>query len=337
MMINKISSKRHFIIFFQLTISIGVLYYLFTLISTSNLVEALTSVKLEFIVLALSLSAIIKYAEAHRMKLITDCQGMQVTTSRIFQISLISSFYELFLPPYITGAAVRWYKLSQPNGKRAEALAAIGFNRLINLTMLTLIGCTFWIFSKQDDGEPMHWLVLLIPLSLLTLLGVILRNTRIFDILFTMLNETRLPYIPIVIQEKLGKVIRAVRQFRTLTHTSKLKIIGLELLLHLIGALVFYLFALSLGLPLSLLNIAWIRACVVLATMLPISIAGLGVREVTLAVILTPFGVTLEEAMALAILLMTGRILWGVLGGMIEGWDCLWTIRRKSLPKEASI
>jgi len=30
----------------------------------------------------------------------------------------------------------------------------------------------------------MHWLVLLIPLSLLTLLGVILRNTRIFNILF---------------------------------------------------------------------------------------------------------------------------------------------------------
>jgi len=336
-MLNNRSFKHSFLIFFQVTISTGILYYLFTLISTSNLVEAVTSAKLEFIVMALSISALIKVTEAHRMRLITDCQGMQVSTCRIFQINLISAFYELFLPPYVTGGAVRWYRLSQHNGKRAEALAAIGFNRLINLTMLTLIGCTFWLFSKQNDWEIIHGLALILPLGLLTILGIILKNAQIFDTSLNLLDKRRLSYIPNVIQEKLGKVIRAVRQFQVLTHSDKLKIIGLEILQNLNGILIFYLFAHSLELPLSLFNIAWIRACVVLVTMLPLSIAGLGIREGTLAVILAPYGVALEEAMALSILLMTGRVLWGTLGGMIEGWNCLWTIRRNPLPKEASI
>jgi len=325
--------KRSCLIIFQVLISTGILYYLLTLVPTSRIIEVATSAKSEFILLAVLVSAINKYAEACRMKMITDCQSLGVTTNRIFQINLASAFYELFLPSFVTGGAVRWYKLSQSNGRRAEAMAAIGLNRLIHLVLLMLVGGTFWIFSAQNQGNSIHPLMLIVPLGLVTLLGIILMGHQVFDVSVSILGKNRLPYVPNVIQEKLGKVTRAFGHFQTLTRSIKLKIIGLGFFQVWNGILTFYLFTLALELPLSLLTIVWIHTSVTLLTMLPISIAGLGVREGTLTVTLAPYGIALGEVMALSLFMFMMSFIWGALGGLIEGWNLFWPIRKSSIPK----
>ena len=136
---NHKSMKRSYLTIFPVLISTGILYYLLTLVPTSQIIKAVTSAKPEFILLAVFIAGINKYAEAYRMKMITDCQTLGVTTNRIVQINLASAFYEIFLPSFVTGGAVRWYKLSQSNGRPAEAMAAIGFNRLIHLVILMLV------------------------------------------------------------------------------------------------------------------------------------------------------------------------------------------------------
>ena len=210
-------------------------------------------------------------------------------------------------------------------------MAAIGFNRLINLLLLMLVGGTFWIFSAQNQGTLIHPLVFIVPLGLFTLLGIILMGHQVFDVLANILEKNRLPYVPNSIQEKLGKVTRAFGHFQALTRSVKLKIIGLGFFQIWNGILTFYLFTLALGLPLSLLTIVWIRTSVVLLTLLPISIAGLGVREGALAVMLAPYGIALGEAMALALFMFMMKFIWGVLGGLIEGWNLFEPIRKHSI------
>lgn len=195
-----------------------------------------------------------------------------------------------------------------------------------------LVGVTFWIFSAQNQGAPIHPLVLIVPLGLVTLLGIILMGHQVFDVLANILGKNRLPYVPKVIQEKLGKLTRVFGHFQTLTRSIKLKIIGLGFFQVWNGILTFYLFTLALELPLSLLTIVWIHTSVTLLTMLPISIAGLGVREGTLTVTLAPYGIALGEVMALSLFMFMMRFIWGVLGGLIEGWNLFSPIRKSSIP-----
>ena len=97
--------KRSYLTIFQVLISTGIFYYLLTLVPTSQIIKAVTSAKPEFILLAVFIAGINKYAEAYRMKVITDCQTLGVTTNRIVQINLAAAFYELFLPSFVTGGA----------------------------------------------------------------------------------------------------------------------------------------------------------------------------------------------------------------------------------------
>ena len=329
--------NRSILIIPQFLISAGILYYLFTLVSISHIFEVLRSSKLEFLVMALVVTALSKCTEAYRMKMITDGLGMGIATGRNFQINLAAVFYELFLPSYVTGGAVKWYKLSQSNKKRAEAFAAIALNRIINLIMLILVGTIFWTLSEKTQLAYIFSLVLVIFLGLVLLLYTILINNPVFEILSRLFEANRLRVIPNSIQLKLTKVTRAFGHFQSLTYPVKLQILGTGVLQNLFGALTLFLFIHSLEISLSFINIAWIHPCEVLVTMLPISVAGLGVREGSLAVLLSPFGVALEKVLALSFLILMMRIFWGVIGGIIEGGSFLGKTSKSNISKQAPI
>ncbi len=78
----------------------------------------------------------------------------------------------------------------------------------------------------------------------------------------------------------------------------------------------------------------WIQAVILFATQLPFTVAGgLGVREVTLVAILSSFGVSADQALALSFLIFFRGIILGLIGGLIEAID---TLRGKRAMKMTS-
>ena len=97
--------------------------------------------------------------------------------------------------------------------------------------------------------------------------------------------------------------------------------IVISLLAHLIGTVGYWLLALSLDLELSLMAIGWIRAGMMLATLLPVSISGLGVREAASLVLLSYYGIPADAAIAYSLIVfMTSILFIGLLGGLAEAW-----------------
>ena len=69
----------------------------------------------------------------------------------------------------------------------------------------------------------------------------------------------------------------------------------------------------------SIASIGWIRSLVVLITMIPISISGMGLREGSFIFILGTYGVGEETAFAYSLLIFAvTRIFPGLLGGLFE-------------------
>lgn len=77
---------------------------------------------------------------------------------------------------------------------------------------------------------------------------------------------------------------------------------ALSCLRFLLGCLAVVVSPSAIGSPIDLAVAMWVRGLTAIVLMLPISIAGLGVREVSFVALLAPFGVPPAHGLALALL-----------------------------------
>ena len=108
-------------------------------------------------------------------------------------------------------------------------------------------------------------------------------------------------------------------EFKDLSSRDVCLLIAFSMAPHLIGTLVYALLAASLEIHLDLMTWGWIRSAVILVTLLPISVAGLGIREGAMLYLLSSYGVPEEQAMAMAFLVFGTVLLFLTMGGLLEG------------------
>ena len=166
--------KRWLLWFFKLSLSVGILYYIFTIIPVGEVFTALRSSRIGFFLVALCFTFTANMAASLRMRQLTRCLGMSVSASQIFAINLISSFYGMFLPGSLAGGAVRWRKLYLADKNAGGAFIAIVLNRFLLTTVNVAFGVAFWISAGLLHSNSIVGLILLgILAGLLLLQGIL--------------------------------------------------------------------------------------------------------------------------------------------------------------------
>ena len=328
---KRINVKRLLLWVVRLCITVSILYYLFTKIPFSEVTASIISAKAVYVLIGVLIWVFIRYIAACRMKLLTDKQGISLSVLQILGISFSTIFYGLFLPGgYLTGGLVRWHKLSKPDNKSAEAVAAIIFDNIIDVTTLCMLGTAFWVLDRPSDRS-------YIGLSLGTVLGGLF---LIYILIFTQTilrddaNLINLPFIPNILLSKANKLTRSLGRYRNLSSGYLGVILALSLVCNLLGIVAHYLFALSLNMKITFITIAWIRSSLIILSMLPISISGFGVREGALVFLLRPYGVSAADAVALSFLLRSAGLCIAGIGGLLEAKNLFSPNRSKSEVKE---
>ena len=79
-----------------------------------------------------------------------------------------------------------------------------------------------------------------------------------------------------------------------------------------------YCAALSVGVELPIMGLAWIVAVVSLVHLLPISLAGLGVREGAYAILLQQYGIPLPQGVSLSLCVFAIILAQALIGGLVE-------------------
>lgn len=91
------------------------------------------------------------------------------------------------------------------------------------------------------------------------------------------------------------------------------------MLAHLFGTAAYFCLAGALELEIGFAAIGWVRAAMVLATLLPVSIAGLGLREAAAVLLLAPHAIGDAAALAFALLVFAvSELAVSTLGGLLE-------------------
>ncbi len=106
-----------------------------------------------------------RWVVAWQTRLALGHAGVPLTTRRVFNIHLITSFFSVVLPGELAGAAVSWHLFSRDSGRRAQTAAALIYLRLIGFFMLVIIGAVGLFVEPRLLALHAHWAVLVVGVA----------------------------------------------------------------------------------------------------------------------------------------------------------------------------
>ena len=255
-------------------------------------------------------------------------QGRSISALRFTHISFTTQFYGLFLPGAVSGGLIRWQKLNQVHNDKARNATNIAMGRLVSLLVASIVGIACWALDRQAGMK--EGVFLIGAVGGLLLLYVLVVHVPLSDRLEQRFQGRlgRWPRIQSAILRLLGSVSELYRT----PGPALLRLMGISLIYHLCGIIVFCLFSIALGLSVDPFALGWIRSYVLIGTLLPISFAGIGIREGLLTLLLPAYGVSPSAAVAFGLLLLLRNLFHALIGAILEA-DYL--ISKRSLARAA--
>jgi uncharacterized membrane protein YbhN (UPF0104 family) len=309
----------------QLLVTAAALYLLFRVVPFHAVLQTLKTAHPGYVLAAVGLQALNRLPVAWRTRQVAHAQGVALTLRQIIAVLFSSSFYNLLLPGVIVGGAATWLKYVQFGTQAGPAFVIMVVSRLAEAMAIITSGACFWIIDHSV--APLSWLAL--PVAYVGLLFA-------FRLVF---SHAHLPARLLGATARLMRSEAATMPGRLAAlagHFGRMRALRLSDTLLLLLACVaqdlitagdMYLFAHGLDLPLDFTTVLWLRAAIYLAGILPLSLAGLGVREGVLVLLTAPYGIAAADAIAWSLLLFAGNVAGALLGGLME-LRLLWSRRR---------
>ncbi len=311
-------SKRRVVQALKFIFLLCLFFGLFWIIPLADVFQVIKSANPLLLIIGLGLGLPNIYLKSVRLGLLTRKQGLPISFNRLFVVNLMVKFYLLVLPGTLIGSGIRWAKIS-PSGKSAESLAAVAFNRFIE-TFLIIITGIFW-FIAGIGQETINWVILLAFFLSIIIIWFLFIKVSIYLAQWfeskpeIITGHARWQFI----WDYLKRTVKSLSVYAGLSIRELFNLIGVGLLAYLVGLISYIFIARSTDIDISIYNLGWTQSAILLAALAPIAIAGgLGIREVSLVVMLGLYGVEAEVALAFSILLFARNIFLSLIGGILE-------------------
>ena len=276
--------KKILVTLFQLAVTIAVLYWVYhDPEKRAQMVEALRNAQYHWVAIGVLAYVLVEIAAAFRWHVLLKVQGIHLSLPRLSGLFLIGMFYNQFLPGGTGGDIIKsYFLLKETADKKAGALLAVVFDRFIGLVALVaitggLISLRFDFLSQTLETRRLLWLLLM-------LLGgsiVVLLSTFVitgFNLVHSL--PKKFPG-----REKLIEVSAAYHLY---AHhwPATLVAFGASIVAHLATFATFLCAAYALGAAVPLVNFFAVMPIERTISALPISFAGIGLREKVLQIML---------------------------------------------------
>jgi glycosyltransferase 2 family protein len=271
------------------------------------------------IAVAIALMTGISAMQAERWRIVLNCLGRDLHFVLAWKLVLIGYFFNQTLPSTVGGDAFRVWGAYRNGIRVGDAISSVIIDRVAALTSLLLmivLGLP-WLFELITIASA-RWIVMLVLVG--GMLGmVLLLSLGRFASLLGRWRPTRL-LLPV------ATGARAV--FGSGTATTQ--IVLLTIVGYAIASYAVHLLAQGLAIRLGFGDALLLIPLVTLVTVLPVSIAGWGLRESAMVVALGLIGVPAAAAFSLSVLYGLVVMASGVPGGVI------WLMMRRVAPAMAS-
>ena len=287
--------KKILLTLFQVAVTVGMLIWVFhDPNQRAKMAIALRMADYRWVGAGILAYIVVEIAAAVRWQILLRVQNIRLSMPRVAGLFLIGMFYNQFLPGGTGGDIIKSYLLfKETPEKKAGALLAVVFDRLIGLVALVcltgvLIILRFHWLSQTSETRQLLWVLLLVLgssiLGLLT--SFIISGFSLFHLL-----PHKFPGREKLIELSAAYHLYAKHWFATLLA------FGVSLVAHLATFTTFLCVAYAFRAGVALIDFFAILPIERTITALPISFAGVGLREQILQVMLSNLcGVPVEVA-----------------------------------------
>ncbi len=267
-----------------------------------------------------------------KMRLILKNQDCNVAVTTIFGATVITALYSMVLPGVLS-TAVKWHILKKDTGKSSNVLSSMLYNQLAVTVIMMVFGLTALIITNPTSvlmpDTHNRWLLPAVCGLLLTIIIVIsllLLNSRTGGKIIKGGGFLFWP-LPAAIRQKVLSIFDRTATFQTAGAAFHLKIASITVIDTLIGGSVTYILAAraaNITAPIGIF--VWLCAVIYVLGRVPISVANLGVREVTLVGMLALYGAEKPQALLMSMILFSALIVMAVIGA---AYQLYWAVTTK--------
>jgi len=268
--------KKILLTIVQLGVTVGLLFLVYhDAQKRAEMEQALRHARYYWVVAGILAYLVVEIAAALRWQVLLKVQGIRLSLPRLSGLFLIGMFYNQFLPGGTGGDIIKSYLLLKETDRKAGALLAVVFDRFIGLVALvaitaTLVSLRFDLLSQTYETRRYLWfLLVLLSISIASLLAsFLISGFNLFHLL-----PHKFPG-----REKLIEIAAAYHLYAR-HWIATLIAFGASLIAHLATFATFLCAAYALRADVVVTNFFAVMPIERTISALPISFAGVGVRE----------------------------------------------------------
>jgi uncharacterized protein (TIRG00374 family) len=273
-------------------VSIGLLILILTQIDLHQDWSQFRHLSWQFIVFALLYYTSCQWLSCLRWRVVLQSSHHPVAMSTLLSSYFAGMFLNIFLPGALGGDVYRIYRVAQTTKDSEVALVSVFLERFTGLAALSALAILGLPPALRLIGR---WDIILLFIACVSaLVGAVLliSSPKLLIWAEPWLEKLRLSQV----SDRFAKIQILLRKFAQ--HRQALALsMGLSLLLQLAIVHYHYLVAQQLKIPISYLELLVFIPIIVVVTLLPISLGGLGVKEELWIYLFSRVGLPAEQAL----------------------------------------
>ena len=274
------------------------------------MLEQMSRIKVQVFLLVCALYIFSQIFFIFRWRIVSRLLHIEVRFRNMIRWYFISIFFNLILPTSIGGDAAKVYYLSEETKAIGSSILSVFFDRYIGMFAILCVATAAAIYSKVKIEDHMVY-----PYLMLISLGAVL----ISFFLTTNYSQWVQKLIPDRFPNLKGFVEKFNLCFRVLLNNPRNvgMCFGLSILFLFTLVIVHYLLISGLGYRMEIAHLMVFVPLIALATLVPFTINGLGIREGAYILLFSSVGLTMEECFAVAFYILAIGYVTGSVGGIL--------------------
>lgn len=297
--------------------SISVFTLILYLFDANDVLATIKGADVTSLLIAVGFALFAQFFSAIRLWLLLVMQKIMLSPGKVFLIGLSTIFYGLVIPGgSIAAFAVRSVQLSR-NARIELVAAALVVDRVLATMFLIVIGT----IAFAADYAALFWFGI-IGTGFILCTMMFAYGRRSPDWMMRRLENFANNQSPGRLHRFAKRISRALLNYMSANDGQVPIVLTVSLVAHLCGCLAYYVIAIGIDMNLPFLTICWIRSGMIMSTMIPVSVGGLGVREITAVSLLVPLG--FDEALSVGfsiLIFLSTSVILGLFGGFFELLD----------------
>jgi uncharacterized protein (TIRG00374 family) len=293
--------KERILFWLKICVSVALLGYLLTLIDLDDLLERLLSLDVRYLALAYVLLLGQVALSTLKWQRILRSDGIRMRFDFLIKTYMIGGFISLFLPTSFGGDVYRVAAAKGVNQDLAKSASSVLFDRLTGFFALVSICMVGFVALPDHPYAP-----LVVTFYVLGVAGFLVMSS---DRAITMVDASSVALV-----RRGAKILRSFRNYRT-DRRALVVVLLISFAFQFNVVVINKIYTLALGIDASFALRLVIIPLIYLTEAVPISINGLGIRESAFAFFFVMNGLTVEQGVAVSLLIVAERYLLGLLGG----------------------